>query len=121
MLSILTTGAAGSGNIKFGGNVGDVLMGIFYAGVRPTDATGGEVSFSHQISVVGAVTASALTMTQVPSFYQVPGLIVPEVLFGTGPTWSIATVGGFWRICSPGSPATTSIFPTTATGVCGYN
>jgi hypothetical protein len=84
-------------------------------------ATGGQASFSHQITVVGAVTASVLTMAQVPEFYQVPGLIVPELLFGTPTPWSISAVGGFWRICAPGNPATTSVFPTTATGVCGYN
>jgi Tfp pilus assembly protein PilX len=121
MLSVLTTGAVGNGNIAFGGNNGDTLMGIFYAGVPTAFATGGEASFSHQITVVGAVSANNLTMTQVPNFYQVPGLIVPELLFGSARPWAVVVVGGFWRICAPGNPATTSVFPTTATGVCGYN
>jgi Tfp pilus assembly protein PilX len=121
MLSVLTTGASGSGNMAFGGNAGDTLMGMFYAGVPNAFAAGGEASFSHQVTVVGGVTASQLLMTQVPNFYQVPGLIVPELFFGTGSAWSISAVGGFWRICAPGNPATSSIFPTTATGVCGYN
>jgi len=74
-----------------------------------------------QITVVGAISANSLTMTQVPDFYQVPGLIVPELLFGSPRPWGVAVVGGFWRICAPGSPKTTSLVPATATGVCGYN
>jgi hypothetical protein len=47
--------------------------------------------------------------------------IIPELFFGSGSAWSISAVGGVWRTCTPGNPATSSIFPATATGVCGYN
>jgi len=134
MLSILTTGGpptgtTSAGNIDIDGHDSDQIMGVFYAGVPSsyggggTAGAGGMATISKQLSVVGTVASMALTMPNVPRFWQVPGTAIAELNFGSTTPWTIKLVRGFWRICGPGDAAnpTTSTFPATSTGVCGYN
>jgi hypothetical protein len=116
MLAILTTGAAGNGNMALNGHNSDAVMGVLYAGVPPAVA-GGQTNTTWQLTVVGSITTSALNMTQVPYFYEVPGGLVAELSFGNTSAWQIGVVPGFWRICGFGA---TQISPTTPVGLCGY-
>src|SRR5262249_33950419 len=64
MLAILTTANSsnGFGNMAIDGHNGDNIMGAFYTGAPVTAATGGTMTISKQLNVVGSVVAAKLVM-----------------------------------------------------------
>jgi hypothetical protein len=117
MLAVLTTGAVGNGNVSIDGHNGDTIMTSLYAGVPSAFASGGLMTISKQLNLVGSIMATAINFVNVPNFFLVPGT-APDLVFGTSSPWRIQMIPGSWRICQPGATPTSPATPTTP---CGYN